>query len=62
MHFLTSQSEAEQISEVCQFFSEHLLKCVQNPKSELLNNFENKMADLDDASDPKGVLEYILSI
>lgn len=62
MHFLTSQSESEQVSEVCQFLTEHLRQCVKTPSAPLLDNFEKKMQDLDKTSDAKGVLEYLLQI
>ena len=63
MHFVSSQSEAEQITDIVNFFTEHIEDSIQAPKtSPAFANFQGKINKMNDAYDYKGILNYLLSI
>ena len=50
MHFVSSQSEAEQITDIVNFFTEHIEDSIQAPKtSPAFANFQGKINKMNDA-------------
>ena len=63
MHFVSSQSETEQITDIVNFFTEHMEDSIQAPQtSPAFANFQSKIDKLNGAKDYKGILNYLLSI
>jgi glutaredoxin 2 len=63
MHFVSSQSEAEQITDIVSFFTEHIEDSIQAPQtSPAFADFQSKINKLNGAKDYKGMLNYLLSI
>jgi len=63
MHFVSSQSEADQITDIVKFFSEHMEESVTAPQtSAAFNGFHDKINALNSSKDYKGLLNYLLSI
>lgn len=62
MHFVSAQTEVEQLSDICNFFRDNLRESVNNPESPVLDNFENKITQLEKAEDHLGLLEYFISL
>jgi hypothetical protein len=62
MHFVSAQTEEEQLSDICNFFRENLRESVNNPEAPVLNDFENKITSLEKNLDLQGLLEYFISL
>ena len=63
MHFVSSQSEADQITDIVKFFSEHMEESVTAPQTTAaFNGFHDKINALNSSKDYKGLLNYLLSI
>ena len=63
MHFVSSQSEAEQITDIVKFFTEHIEDSIQVPQtSPAFAGFQSKIDKLNGDKDYKGMLNYLLSI
>lgn len=62
MHFVTVQTEEDQISEITQFFVENLRDSVSNSDSKSMKNFEDKLTNLNEQRDYEGMLEYLLEV
>lgn len=61
MHFVSSQTEAEQISDIVSFFVEHMPDAIERT-TPAFNGFEAKLAALNKARDYKGMLAYFLTL
>lgn len=66
MHFVSSQSETEQISDIVDFLCKNIDSSVSVPagqaKSAELANFEERITKMNKDRDYKGILGYILSV
>jgi hypothetical protein len=62
MHFVSAQTEEEQLSDICNFFRENLRESVNNPEAPVLKDFENKITTLENNLDLQGLLEYFISL
>ena len=63
MHYVSSQSEAEQITDIVKFFTEHIEDSIQAPQtSPAFGGFQCKIDKLNGDKDYKGMLNYLLSI
>jgi hypothetical protein len=64
MHFVSSQKEHEQISDIVSFFNEHLRASVgdSKPTSAAFEDFEARLKDLDGRRDYQGILDYLLTV
>lgn len=63
MHFVSSQSEAEQITDIVNFFTEHIDDSITVPQtSPAFADFQGKINKLNGAKDYKGMLNYLLTI
>ena len=66
MHFVSSQSETEQISDIVDFLCKNIDSSVSVPagqaKSAEIANFEERITKMNKDRDYKGILGYILSV
>ena len=66
MHFVSSQSETEQISDIVDFLCKNIDSSVSVPagqaKSAEFANFEERISKMNKDRDYKGILGYILSV
>lgn len=63
MHFVSSQSEAEQITDIVNFFTENIEESITAPKtSAAFSDFQKKIDKLNSVKDYKGILNYLLSL
>ena len=64
MHFVSSQKEHEQISDIVSFFNEHLRASIDDSKgtSAAFENFEGRLKELDGRKDYQGILDYLLTV
>lgn len=63
MHFVSSQSESDQITDIVNFFTEHIEDSITAPKtSPAFDDFQGKINKLNGAKDYKGILNYLLTI
>ena len=63
MHFVSSQSERDQIADIVDFLNENMRLSIQEDKTTpAFDNFEDKMKALEKNRDYKGILNYLLSL
>jgi len=64
MHFVTSQSETEQITEVVTFLRDNFRVSLSDSKAitPAFNNFEDQIMKLDNSQDYQGILSYLLTL
>jgi len=66
MHFVSSQTEAEQITDIVDFLCKNIDSCVSlpadQPKSAEYANFQEKITKMNKDRDYKGILGYLLSV
>ena len=66
MHFVSSQSEAEQITDIVDFLTKNIDSCVSlpadQPQSPNFAKFQENIAKMNKERDYKGILGYLLSV
>ncbi len=66
MHFVSSQTEAEQITDIVDFLCKNIDSCVSlpdgQPKSAHFTDFEAKITKMNIELDYKGILGYLLTV
>eukprot|EP00347_Sterkiella_histriomuscorum_P023152 403335751 len=62
MHFVSAQSQEDQISDIVAYLTENFRESVQNQAAPALENFEEKLQALNDKGDISGILDHIISL
>ena len=62
MHFVTVQSEDEQVAEITQFLVENFRESFTDYEPKHLNDFEDKITALAEQRNYEGILDYLLQI
>ena len=62
MHFITSQTEEEQVAEITQFFRDNLRDSVKDQRSAVLAKFESSLDSLEEEQDYFGLVDSFLSL
>ena len=66
MHFVSSQTESEQITDIVNFLCTNIDSCISLPAGEARSphyaGFQEKITKMNKEKDYKGILGYLLSI
>lgn len=62
MHFVSSQSESEQMGEIVGFLAENMRESIEVEPTKAFDDFETKIQSLVGKRDFKGFLEHLLSV
>lgn len=62
MHFVSAQTQEEQVQEVIWYFIDSLRESVKDPKSQTLAGAEDKLEAFDNSQDYSGLFDYLLTL
>ena len=63
MHFVSSLSQSEQVSDIISYMKEHMRESLEEDQlTPAFDNFEEKLTKFDDTRDYKGLMTYLLSL
>lgn len=62
MQFVSAQSQEDQISDIVAYLVENFRASVENQKSQVLEDFEDRLEFLNSKRDVSGLLDYLISL